>query len=132
MCDVHFRHLRHENIEPIADACFHALQILVEPTPCSSWLVSGAKLQTPRGVDYQFYTNVAFEGALFTFRDGASVIVSYDCPPGLRGKAMHTSTVFEEGKLCALVAVHEDTNEVNVLLCEVLMRHSTVSIFISR
>ena len=125
LCDLHFRHLRHENIEPIIDACFHGLQTAVEPP--NGFLISGTKFVTPRGVSYSLFTNAIFESALFDLHNGAAVVVSYDCPPQFRGRAMHTATIFEERKLCALIVLHEDNREVNVILCDILMRHSTVS-----
>ena len=121
--DIQFRQLRHESIEPIVDACYHGLQALVFAKEASP----DHHRETPRGVRYSCFCNVESEELLFHERDGLMARLSYDCPFKLRGRAISKSGIFEEGKMVCLVARHEETEAVNVIMMEVFLRESSVS-----
>ena len=53
--------------------------------------------------------------------------LSYDCPYKLRGNAIQKSDILDEGKMVCLIAIHEKTRDVNVVLLEVHLRETTVS-----
>ena len=59
---------------------------------------------------------------------GAMFRLSFECPRKLRGLSIHSSSLLEKGKMCALLAVHDETQEVNVILFEPFLREGTVSL----
>ena len=87
---------------------------------------SKLKLETACGNHYNLFTLVEFEELAFDEYQGLIVRLSYDCPKRLRGRAMNTAKILEHGKLCTLLAVHED-GTLNTVMFNVFLRQSTVS-----
>lgn len=124
LLEIHFRQLRHENIELILDACYDGLQKALSP---DRPFFSSSRFESPRGNSYSFFHGVKSESTWFHDIHGAIFRFSFECPPSLRGAALTSSNVFEQMKMCALLAVHTKTNEVNVILCEPYSRTNSVS-----
>ena len=127
LLDICFRQLRYEGTEPIIDPCYHAMQQLVlarsqKPQPDYQF-----GLETPRGARYSLFRNVAFEELTFHELHGAILRLSYDCPRALQGRRIHTSGLFEENMLCALIGLDEEATTLATTFFEVYLRESTVS-----
>ena len=123
LLDCHFRQLRQDNIEGIIDACYDGFQKAIWPAQP----IYDHRQETPRGTRYTFLQDVKFESVMFHEYMGAIFRLSYECPRNLRGPAILSSSMFEKGKMCALLAIHDDTHKINVILFEAFLRESTVS-----
>ena len=82
--------------------------------------------ETPQGNRYSFLQDVKFESMMFNDLFGTIFRVSFECPYKLRGQSLLSSSLLEKSKMCALLAIHDETKEVNVLLFEVYQRETTV------
>ena len=125
--DIEFRHSRYESTEPIIDLCYHAMQHLLRSKREDQFINYQYGLETPRCNRYSLLRNVAFEELCFHETKGTIVRLSYDCPMALQGNKIHRSGLFADGMLCAMIALHEDTNELTTTFFEVFLRESTVS-----
>ncbi|MCJ1476027.1 hypothetical protein MMC13_004691 [Lambiella insularis] len=124
--DVAFRHLRYENIEPIIDLCYHGMQQLVASKQEETRIDYRFGLETFQRRRYSLFRNVAFEELIFHERKGAIVRLSYDCPRVLQGFKIHRmSGLFEEGMLCSLIGLHEDSDELTTTFFRVHLLEST-------
>ena len=123
LLDCHFRQSRQDNIEAIVDACYDGLQKSIWPSQSQY----DYRQETPRGTRYTYLQDVRFESLMFNENLGAVFRLSFECPRKLRGISILKSRLFEKGMMCALLAVHEDTKQINVLLFESFLRESTVS-----
>ena len=119
LIEIHFRQLRHESIEIILDACYNGLQLVLSPT--ASFRLND-RFKTPRRNQHSFFHDVQLEWLGFEERNGAHFCFSFACPEQLRGAGLRLTNVFEEGKMCALLAFDDETNEVNVILFQCLYR----------
>lgn len=125
--DIAFRHLRYESTEPIVDLCYHGMQQLVKSKQEERRIDYQFGHETPQGRRYSLFKNVAFEGLVFHEVRGAIVRLSYDCPWVLQGAKIHrTSNLFQEGMLCALVGLHEGSDELSTTFFEIYLLESTV------
>ena len=126
--DIEFRHSRYESTEPIIDLCYHAMQQLFQSKSKDYFIDYQYGLETPRQNRYSLFRNVAFEELSFHETKGTIVRLSYDCPTALQGNKIHKSGLFADGMLCAMIALHEGTNELTTTFFEVFLRESTVSL----
>lgn len=122
LLDVHFRQLRFDGTEQIVDACYDAFQRAVWNNNSLQY-----RFETPRGVRYSLLGDVKFEGCRYHRYDGALFRLSFDCPSDLRRFALLKSDLFGTQKLCSLIAIHEETSEINVIHFEVKERQPSVS-----
>ena len=127
LMDVSFRHQRYENTETVIDACYHAMQQLWESKTKPSMIEYNYNLETPNGNRYSLFRNVAFEELSFHEYKGAIVRLSFDCPKYLQDLQIHKHPVLESGMLCALVGLHEGTNELRTTFFQVDIKQGTVS-----
>ncbi|MCJ1396934.1 hypothetical protein MMC11_000126 [Xylographa trunciseda] len=123
--DGAFRQLRYENMEPLIDYCYHAMQQLVVSRNQPQLLDYQFGQETAQRRRYSLLRNAAFEELMFHEYKGAMVRLSFDCPRALQGSKIHSSGLFEQGMLCALVGLHEETNELSTTFFEVHLREST-------
>lgn len=127
LADLHFRHLRYDNTEPLIDVCYHACQYLtmtptgVEPSSYDD------RMQTPRGIQYSLFRDVDLFEVSFQGAKGVSIRLSFSCPEGIRGNKMHKSTCLEEGMLAALIGYDDVAFTVSVCFMEVVRRESTMA-----
>ncbi|MCJ1327194.1 hypothetical protein MMC10_003861 [Thelotrema lepadinum] len=121
LLECHFRQLRHDSIETILDSCYDGLQKAIWPANP----IYDHRQETMRGTHYSFLQEVRFESFMFHEFMGAIFRLSFECPRKLRGLSILSSSLLDKGKMCALLAVHDDTQEVNVLLFESFLREST-------
>ena len=124
--DYHFRLVRHENVEPIIDACHHGLQKAVKATTSYGNVIKTHQLETDNGVRYSMFQGVAIQKLFFHEKHGMLVELKFDCPPTLRGSKFNQSKVFEPGMLCSFLAVHED-GSLNVIHCNIHSAGAEVS-----
>jgi len=127
LMDVSFRHQRYENTETIIDACYHGMQQLLESKDRPSMIEYIYALETPNGNRYSLFRNVAFEELSFHESKGAVVRLSFDCPRFLQDMRIHNQPVLEPGMLCALIGLHEGTNELTTTFFQVDIKQGTVS-----
>ena len=106
--DTLFRQLRHESIEPIIDACYHASQQLAVLAKQTAIVDYDDRMVTPRKGRYSLFHDIAFEDTMFNPSRGLQVRVSFACPRALRGRLMGLSKRFEEGMLVALIGLSDD------------------------
>jgi hypothetical protein len=128
--DTEFRHDRYENTEKLIDVCYHASQELAKNAikNVSTAPTSGHRRETPKGVTYSVFRNVAVHQILYDHSKGTNVRCSYDCPPEFRGNGMHDASIFGKGMVCALLALDMDKAELCVMFFEVHLRETTVSL----
>lgn len=126
LVDTLFRQLRYESTECIIDACYHAAQQLVVASPKQNHDYDFGQ-ETPRGVRYSLFHDALFEELLFHEAKGAVIRLSFACPRPLRGGRMHTSGLFENGMLVALLGLDEDGSSLSTTFFEVHLRQSTDS-----
>jgi hypothetical protein len=119
--DKLFRYLRQDNIEPIIDMIHDACRSIVS-SPQNSF---DHCRETMTGGRYKLFGEVGFEDLTFDEKRGPNVRLSYRCPVLLSGRRIHDSSVLEEGMLVALVTIHEDSKELNVIFFTVHLREST-------
>ena len=125
--DIAFRQLRYESVEPLIDLCYHAMQQLLASRSRPRLMDYQFGLETPQRRRYSLFRNVAFEEIMFHEYKGAMIRLSFDCPRALQGNKIHRSGLFEEGMLCALVGLHDETSELSTTFFEIHLRESTVS-----
>ena len=125
MLDVQFRHFRYDNLEPVVDACYHAIQQLSYSS--SSFLSPDyeARNRTPLGTQYSLFHDVQFEDARFE-RDGINLRLSFACPERLRRRKMLSSGHFESGMLVALIGLDWQQTLLTTF-CKVELCQSTFS-----
>ncbi|MCJ1377076.1 hypothetical protein MMC17_000166 [Xylographa soralifera] len=123
--DIAFRQLRYENVEPLIDICHHAMQQLVISRTQPHLLDYQFGVETAQRRRYSLLRNAAFEELLFHEYKGVMVRLSFNCPRALQGGRIHRSGLFEEGMLCALVGLHDETDELSTTFFEVHLREST-------
>lgn len=121
-----FRLQRYENLDPVIKICRNGLQMMAFPE-LADGKSTEHRLETPDGLRYNLFRYAKFEELIFHENDGLLVRLSYHCPRILRGRAMGKSSVLEKGMMVALLVMHEDSPEVNVVFFEVHLRESTVS-----
>ena len=131
--DTLFRHLRYDSVESIRDVCYHASQFLtlVQATCNDEDLdvqLGQTRQETPDGNRYFIYHDARIEELLAHEHKGLLVRVSYNCPPHMRGRQMHSSDRFEEGMLCALIGLDHDNESLSVTFFAVHLSQSTHSI----
>ena len=122
LLDCLFRQTRQDNIEIIIDTCYDGLQKAIWP----SVPIYNYRQETPQGNRYSFLQDVKFESLMFNEFVGAIFRVSFECPYKLRGQALLSSSLLERSKTCALLAIHDETKEINILLFEIYQRETTV------
>ena len=105
LLDVQFRQLRFDNVEPIIDSCYHASQQLTQLVSAPQVLDYDDRMNTPKGVRYSLFRDIAFEEQIMSFRDAVTFRVSFLCPKALRGLRLGPSKHLEEGMLVALVGL---------------------------
>ena len=105
LLDVQFRQLRFDNVEPIIDSCYHASQQLTQSISAPQVLDYEYCMNTPKGVRYSLFRDIAFEEQIMSFRDAVTFRVSFACPKALRGLRLGQSKHLEEGMLVALVGL---------------------------
>ena len=127
LIDLHFRHLRYDNTEPIIDICYHACQYLTRTSPDSISSDYDGHMQTPRGLQYSLFHSVNLFETQFREARGVSFRISYACPPGLRGNKLHKSTCLQEGMLAALIGIDPSVSTLSISFVEVLRRESTMA-----
>ena len=84
LLDVQFRQLRFDNVEPIIDSCYHASQHLTQLVSTPQALDYDDRMNTPKGVRYSLFRDVAFEEQIMSFKDAVTFRVSFSCPKALR------------------------------------------------
>ena len=125
--DIIFRQLRYESVEPIIDNCYHAMQQLMVSKTQPQFLDYQYSQETAQRRRYSLLRNAAFEELIFHEYKGTMVRISFDCPRALQGGKIHRSGLFEEGMLCALVGLHDESDELTTTFFQVHLRESTVS-----
>ncbi|MCJ1432454.1 hypothetical protein MMC27_001810 [Xylographa pallens] len=123
--DIIFRQLRHESVEPLIDNCYHAMQQLMISRTQPRLLDYQFSQETAQRRRYSLLRNAAFEELIFHEYKGTMVRISFDCPRALQGGKIHRSGLFEEGMLCALVGLHDETDELSTTFFQVHLREST-------
>ena len=103
LLDVQFRQLRFDNVEPIIDSCYHASQQLTQFVTAPQVLDYDDRMNTPKGVRYSLFRDIAFEEQIMSFRDAVTFRVSFACPKALRGLRLGPSKHLEDGMLVALI-----------------------------
>jgi hypothetical protein len=127
LVDISFRHQRYENTEQISDACYHAMQQLFISKTLPSMIDYQFGLETPNSNRYSLFRNVAFQELSFHESKGAIVRLSFDCPKALQERRIHKAGVLERGMLCALIGLHEETDELTTTFFQVELKEATVS-----
>ncbi|KAI9794294.1 MAG: hypothetical protein M1835_006682 [Candelina submexicana] len=126
LLDTLFRQLRYDSTEQIIDICYRACQILTFP-PQEDILTSDYQFShaTPKGSRFMLFRDICFEESLFHETKGLVLRLSYACPKFLRGRWMHSSGLFEEGMLVALVGLDDIDHALSTTFFEVVLREST-------
>lgn len=128
LIDSSFRLLRYESTEQIIDPCYHALQELAHTKVIESGFRDYKHaLETPRGIRYSLFRNIALEEMVFHCQKGAILRLTYDCPRSLSKGKIQSSGIFEDGMLCALIGIDKQTNQAHVTFLESNLSGSTVS-----
>jgi hypothetical protein len=125
--DLLFRQQRYDSIEPIIDACYHAMQQLVLAKKEPQVLDYPYGMKTPNSTRYSLFRGVEFEALSFQDKKGALMRISFNCPRSLERNRIHKSSVLEHGMMCAIIGLHDDTDELTTTFFEVHMKESTVS-----
>ena len=124
LLDIHFRHLRYENVESIIDCCYHASQQLANTRSMPPQSDYENRVVTPKGFRYSLFRHVNFEELIFVPWKSLTVRVSFACPKALRGRLLGPTNHFERGMLVALVGLDQN-NSLSTTFMEVYMRQST-------
>ncbi|KAI9704227.1 MAG: hypothetical protein M1836_007088 [Candelina mexicana] len=126
LLDTLFRQLRYDSTEQIIDVCYRACQILTFP-PQEDILTSDYQFShaTPKGSRFMLFRDICFEESLFHETKGLVLRLSYACPKFLRGRWMHSSGLFEQGMLVALVGLDDIDHALSTTFFEVVLREST-------
>ncbi|MCJ1250969.1 hypothetical protein MMC30_008199 [Trapelia coarctata] len=127
LMDVSFRHQRYENTETLIDGCYHGMQQLWESKTRPSTIEYQYTLETPNGNRYSLFRNVAFEELSFHESKGAVVRLSFDCPKYLQDMQIHKHPVLERGMLCALIGIHDGTDELTTTFFQVDVKQGTLA-----
>lgn len=127
LVDIAFRHQRYENVEPLIDPCYHAMQQLFLSKSKPSMIDYQYGSDTPNGNRYSLFRNIGFEELSFHEYQSAMVRLSFDCPHSLQGRKIHQTGVFEKGMLCALIGLHEETDELTTTFFQVELKEGSVS-----
>lgn len=127
LLDTLFRQLRYDSTEAIIDACYHACQKLTAFLTNQSTMldINDVRQDTPNGIRYHLFLDVAFEELIFDEMKGILVRVSFACPSFLRGRRMHSSGFFEDGMLLALLGLDNLDTGLSVTFFETHLREST-------
>lgn len=127
LTDLHFRHLRYDNTEPIIDICYHAIQSMVFLGKELNLASYDDRMQTPRGTQYSMFRNVEFVETQFSDKYSLTFRISFACPEALRRKSIYTSSCLQEGMMTALVGFDAIKGRVSVTFLEVVRRESTMA-----
>ena len=127
LTDLHFRHLRYDNVESINDVCYHSIQKLVTMGLELKLCDYDNFMQTPYGNKYSMFRDVKFVEAQFHDRRSLTFRVSFSCPKALRGRAIQKSSCLQEGMLAALVGYDPDKSRVSVSFVETVRCESTMA-----
>jgi len=127
LTDLHFRHLRYDNTEPIIDICYHAIQSMVSLGTEPNITSYDDRMQTPRGTQYSMFRNVDFVETQFNDQYSLAFRISFACPEALRRKSIYKSSCLQEGMMAALVGFDATKGRVSVTFVEVVRRESTMA-----
>lgn len=127
LTDLHFRHLRYDNTEPIIDICYHAIQTIVSLGAELNLASYDDRMQTPRGAQYSMFRNVHFVETQFHDQHSLTFRISFACPEALRKKSIYNSSCLQEGMMAALVGFDATKGTVSVTFLEVVRRESTMA-----
>ena len=127
LTDLHFRHLRYDNIESIIDICYHAAQSIVTLGADLETANYDDRMQTPRGNPYSMFRNAGFVETQFHERHSLVFRLSFACPEPLRGNGMRKSSCLQEGMLAALIGFDPVKATVSVTFIEIVRRESTMA-----
>ena len=124
LLDIHFRHLRYDNVESIIDCCYHASQQLASMRSVPPSSDYDNRMVTPKGFRYSLFQQINFEELIFAPKKALTVRVSFACPKALRGRRLGSTNHFEKGMLLALIGLDQN-NLLSTTFMEVHMRQST-------
>lgn len=127
LTDLHFRHLRYDNTEPIIDICYHAMQSMVSLGNELNIASYDDRMQTPRGIQYSMFQNVDFVDTQFHDQRSLAFRISFACPEALRRKGIYKSSCLQEGMMAALVGFDATKARFSVTFMEVVRRESTMA-----
>ncbi|KAI9810893.1 MAG: hypothetical protein M1827_005752 [Pycnora praestabilis] len=127
LLDTLFRQLRYDSVEAVIDICYYASQIMAQAAKEDNgrYFELQTRLETPSGNRFLLFRDVEVEELIFHEHKGIIVRLSYSCPPWLRGRKMHSSSVLEEGMLVALIGIDEEDSGLSIIFFETFLREST-------
>lgn len=118
LLDIQFRQLRFDNVESIIESCYHASQQMLQSIPATQALDYDDRMDTPKGVRYSLFRDIAFEEQVMSSKDAVTFRVSFACPRALRGLRLASLKHLEAGMLVALIGLDDDALSTTFMVIE--------------